>query len=645
MPKYKMTLSLHVLDHLGFNLYSNIPAVLSEIVANAWDADASVVDIQLDNVAQRITITDNGLGMSQEEINDKFLTIGYRRREAGEVTTPSGRHVMGRKGIGKLSLFAIADMVRVTSIKRSKKSNPPEKNAFIMKTEDIKKAAAERKDYLPKPLPPGLIKGKPGTKIILTDLKTKITTSTETALRKRLARRFSIIGKEHKFSIKVNDTPIGVEDRDYFNKIQYLWSIGQTGTRYEVLCTKAVRREKLSGVVNADLGYQASGWIGTFDEQRSIDEGNNTVSILAWGKLIQEDILKDVKVGGLFTKYLIGEIRADFLDLDDKPDIATSDRQSVKEDDPRYDLLLSWVKDAVLREIENRWRDWRRETALDTALENEAVTEWYRTLSTDNRRFAKQLFGKIGTLAFAEPSATRELYKHAIMAFEKLRFKESLSKLESMPENMDFTMLQNVFDGIDELEAVEYHRIAKGRLEVIQAFSGIVEKEKERVIQRYLFDHLWLLHPSWERASTNARIEESVKKEFSKIKLSNEEKRGRIDIRYTTAANKHVIIELKRYDVRINLFDLAKQLNKYRTALDKCLREKFPEQRQPIEMIAILGQQPQDLDDQASEQMLRSLNARVILYDTLIQESLDAYRDYISAHERISRLNVLLDRL
>ena len=38
--KFIMSLSLNVLNHLGINLYSNIPAVLSEIVANSWDADA-----------------------------------------------------------------------------------------------------------------------------------------------------------------------------------------------------------------------------------------------------------------------------------------------------------------------------------------------------------------------------------------------------------------------------------------------------------------------------------------------------------------------------------------------------------------------------------------------------------------------------
>lgn len=38
---YRMTISRNVLNHLGLNLYSNTPAVLAEVIANAWDADAT----------------------------------------------------------------------------------------------------------------------------------------------------------------------------------------------------------------------------------------------------------------------------------------------------------------------------------------------------------------------------------------------------------------------------------------------------------------------------------------------------------------------------------------------------------------------------------------------------------------------------
>lgn len=52
---YKMSISLNVLNHLGIGLYSNIPAVLSEIVANAWDADAENVQIEVNNNDGEIT--------------------------------------------------------------------------------------------------------------------------------------------------------------------------------------------------------------------------------------------------------------------------------------------------------------------------------------------------------------------------------------------------------------------------------------------------------------------------------------------------------------------------------------------------------------------------------------------------------------
>ena len=114
MSKYKMSISLNVLNHLGINLYSNSVAVITETVANGWDADASVVTIDIDASSNTITIEDDGIGMSTDEINAHFLHIGYNRRKSNDtVTTPSGRNVMGRKGLGKLSLFSIAQGIRI----------------------------------------------------------------------------------------------------------------------------------------------------------------------------------------------------------------------------------------------------------------------------------------------------------------------------------------------------------------------------------------------------------------------------------------------------------------------------------------------------------------------------------------------------
>ena len=109
---YEMRLSLNVLEHLGINLYSNVPSVLSEVVANSWDADATRVTIAFDKCADRIIIQDDGTGMTEAEVNARFLTVGYRRRDKQPGQTAKGRAPMGRKGIGKLSLFSIAEVHR-----------------------------------------------------------------------------------------------------------------------------------------------------------------------------------------------------------------------------------------------------------------------------------------------------------------------------------------------------------------------------------------------------------------------------------------------------------------------------------------------------------------------------------------------------
>ena len=117
---YEMTVDLNVLNHLGISLYSNTPAVLAEAVANAWDADAETVEVEISDDYATIKISDDGHGMSRADINAKFLTVGYQRREqGGSVTQKHRRAVMGRKGIGKLSLRG-HDLRPVENVKDSR---------------------------------------------------------------------------------------------------------------------------------------------------------------------------------------------------------------------------------------------------------------------------------------------------------------------------------------------------------------------------------------------------------------------------------------------------------------------------------------------------------------------------------------------
>ena len=647
-PTYRLTIDLNTLNHLGIGLYSNIPAVVSEVVANSWDADAEKVGIQIDTSRKIIIVEDDGWGMTQADINNKYLKVGYPKRDNESAVTPKGRHVMGRKGIGKLSLFSIADTIEVHSIKRDDNGRLLERNGFVMNADEIRKAIeAGHGSYAPTPVTNSKIDIDKGTRITLRDLKKGVHVA-EAFLRKRLARRFSIIGNEYDFQVSVNGKPITVEDRDYFSKIEYLWHLGESSEKFVGYCRNCSQHMNIDGTVDAAKGYRVTGWVGTFDEQKSIEEGNNTIVILAWGKLIHEDILKDLKEGGVFSKYLIGEIRADFLDIDSEEDIATSDRQSVKESDARFQLLKRFVQEEILKVIQSKWQTWRNEDAEKKALLNPKIKEWFEQLTAQNRKYARVLFGKIESFPIANPEYKRELYKHGILAFETLALNDNLETLEHIDTEKDFELVTSVFASMDELEAVHYWQITKNRLAVLKTFEEIAPTAKEKVIQKHIFSHLWLLHPSWERASTDERMEEAVTKEWKKLdaKLTKEEKSGRFDIRYRTAAGKHIVIELKRYERKVEVTDLVKQVRKYQSALRKCLDKVHPGREHAIETICILGHRPEPSDeDRRNREMLRTVDARYITYDQLIQETRDSYRDYLDNHKQISRIQKLIESL
>jgi hypothetical protein len=58
-------------------------------------------------------------------------------------------------------------------------------------------------------------------------------------------------------------------------------------------------------------------------------------------------------------------------------------------------------------------------------------------------------------------------------------------------------------------------------------------------------------------------------------------------------AGKHVIVELKKWSVNVNVWDLGKQMDKYRGALRKVLRTRFPEVEPNIEVVALVGRLPE----------------------------------------------------
>ena len=113
MKEYNFNISLSILNHLGRNLYRSFITVLGEAVSNSWDADAQNVYITIDREEKELIVRDDGLGMNEDDFQNKFLKIGYSKRKDNMSHTKSGRPFIGRKGIGKLALLSCAQTITV----------------------------------------------------------------------------------------------------------------------------------------------------------------------------------------------------------------------------------------------------------------------------------------------------------------------------------------------------------------------------------------------------------------------------------------------------------------------------------------------------------------------------------------------------
>ena len=495
-PKYTMSLDLNVLNHLGINLYSNIPAVLSEIVANSWDADAETVHVDFGEDRTTIIITDDGIGMNVEDINQKFLLVGYSKRENNNVL--SARHqrpYMGRKGIGKLSMFSIAKTIDVITRKDG------QLNAFRMNVDAITRAiSGEGNRYNPEPMdvaedslserwnkdhPPRLE-------------AQHFFAATPEFIRKRIARRFSIIGAEYQFRVFVNDSEVSVEDRDYYAKLNYIWYYGNESAvfaEYATAAEKKILRE--NKITVSGVEYAVRGWIGTVENSGSLkdnDDSLNKIVIIVRGKVGQENILDQYSEGGLYSKYLIGEIHADFFDADDQEDMATSSRQEYKRDDERFVALKEFVY-RELKRIQSDWTEYRTESGVKNARQlNPLIGQWYDSLPTDDKKAAKKLLGKVNQIIVDDRKRATVL-RYGLLAFEKLRYSHQLSLLDNLDAG-SIESLGAVITGFDDLEATLYYQIVRDRVEIIKYFNALVDDDAlEKAVQKYLFDHLWLLDP------------------------------------------------------------------------------------------------------------------------------------------------------
>ena len=337
--------------------------MLGEAISNSWDADAKNVWIYINGKKKSFTIKDDGIGMDDDDFQNKFLKIGYSKRQDGGNKSPGNRVYIGRKGIGKLALLSCSDKISVLT----KKQNSDYVGGVI---DNAGLDEAIKDDMLPEEYPLGPINfdvfaehtdgHEQGTIIHFDQFNDGLKNSVD-FLRKAIALyfRFSLLDKN--FKIFLNDKEITIDDiKDLVGNTEFLWTINDLDDKYiETLKNKVEKETKVSNVDNKVQGFLATtvkpGQLNIFGTGEKVG-----VDLYVNGRLRETNILKHRSAYSTrhIASYLHGQIH--YNDLDDDEDRFTTSREGLKPGDEKFDKLLEQL-DPILEQISKEWDVWRKE--------------------------------------------------------------------------------------------------------------------------------------------------------------------------------------------------------------------------------------------------------------------------------------------
>jgi uncharacterized protein (TIGR02391 family) len=349
----KMSYDPNTIEHLGVRMYSTLPPVLAELIANSYDADADEVSIDLqDNWTEKaIVITDDGNGMSFEDINTKFLRIGRNRRDQeGDVLTKKGRKVIGKKGLWKLSFFWISHEVEITTVKDGLR------NSFVMTWEEILSAwkANTQEDYAP------TIKEKNvtceyvnGTRLVLKKIQRESAFEVE-GLMDSISKMF-IVDEDFKIAVQFNSG-----EKVYItDERKYEWLDAEITWRVP---------EDL-GDFRSDFPHfsEIKGYLIAGKSPIPPKTNMRGITLFSRKKLVNLPEYFSDSTSSHFFSYLTGWLSVDFID-ELGLDVIGTNRQTLNWDHQEMQTL----REALRKMINWLERDWRRKR---TEIRNTEVTK------------------------------------------------------------------------------------------------------------------------------------------------------------------------------------------------------------------------------------------------------------------------------
>ena len=108
------TVDSQLLRELGERLVGRQYIALAELVKNSFDADATKVEIRIDD--DSIEVSDNGHGMTADDFRDRWMRVGSTHKVREQVSPVLKRRLTGSKGVGRLAVQFLASELEVTSV-------------------------------------------------------------------------------------------------------------------------------------------------------------------------------------------------------------------------------------------------------------------------------------------------------------------------------------------------------------------------------------------------------------------------------------------------------------------------------------------------------------------------------------------------
>lgn len=349
------------IEHLGIKMYSQLPYALAELVANAYDAGASNVIINLNDKEsdfKSIVISDDGDGMSYEEVRDNFLVIGRKRRDTDESRTNSkGRKITGKKGLGKLALFGIGKTITIETTKEE----GSQKTVFMLDWDSILNEPSGVYHPTENRVDKENINEK-GTKIILSRLS-RVTDFDLMATAISLSKLFNCFDLDFNIKIAKNDDePILLTREMKYAEIEkeFEWDI-----------------QEIVSELKSDYKYKTELKGTIISSKKPMRQDLRGITLYVNGRLANIPGFFGVSEAGHTFSYISGWIDADYLDEFDK-DLISTDRQSISWDLPEAEELQNYLQ-SIVRFLVKDWSSKRKKAKEDNNTQKAGIniSEWY----------------------------------------------------------------------------------------------------------------------------------------------------------------------------------------------------------------------------------------------------------------------------